>query len=197
MNSRASMSMIAVALLLSACAASTVESDFLCEAPTGTPCASIAESDGGGYAVARARGGVAGDGLHERSSPALGGRGLRNGNVRAAPQPIPFEDPPTVAGVPQTVVAGDALYGAEVVNPVLFREPERVTTLWIAPYVGQNGYLHQPGYVHFVVERGRWFGPGGVSGGVRAPTANAVVGDPALRDGRPTNIATTLERPKS
>ena len=61
---------------------------------------------------------------------------------------------------PQTVVAGDGLASPKVVNPVLFREPERVTTVWIAPFVGANGYLYQPGYVHFVVQEGRWFGPG-------------------------------------
>lgn len=147
-------------MLLAGCASSTVSSDFECEAQVGTPCATIAEADGRSVATGSAgyrhrTGGGAGEGQHERSSPAVA-----NGNLRAGPQPIPFEDPPAVARAPQTVVAGDGLASHEVVNPVLFREPERVTTVWIAPFVGENGYLYQPGYVHFVVQEGRWFGPG-------------------------------------
>ncbi len=171
-NARGVFMVVASAAICAGCAASTVDNDFLCDAPIGTPCASIAESDGREYAAAGAGGSVAGGGQHERSSPALGREGVsRNANLRRAATPIPFEDPPHVAGVPQAVIAGGELYGSEAVNPVLFREPERVTSVWIAPFVGENGYLYQPGFVHFVVEQGRWFGPGGVAGGIKAPNS--------------------------
>ena len=166
-NSFASRRVVGTAALLigasalGGCASSTVSDDFFCDAQIGTPCATIAAADGQGSAAHGLGGGVrTGGGQHERPSP-----GFRNANLRSGPQPIPFEDPPHVAGVPQTVTAGGDLYGTEVVNPVLFREPERVTTVWIAPFVGQNGYLYQPGFVHFVVEPGRWFGPGAAVAG--------------------------------
>lgn len=144
------------AAALAGCAGSTVSNDFECKAQFGRPCATIAAADGTDGAVRERRGVGAsvGGGQHERPPPAVA-----NGNLRRGPQPIAFEDPPIVADVPQAVTGADPLYGAEVVNPVLFREPERVTSVWIAPFVGENGYLFQPGYVHFVVEPGRWFGP--------------------------------------
>ncbi len=137
---------------------STTEEDFLCDAQLGSPCTTIADVDGSHHSASgsarRAPGanGAVGGGQRTQSPSTQ--------NIMHGPRPIPFEDQPTLSSVPQAVVAGGGLYGAEVVNPVLFREPERVTTVWIAPFVGENGYLYQPGYIHFVVEPGRWFGPG-------------------------------------
>lgn len=169
MSIRAETAVIIVAsLLASACASKSVNDDFLCEAQLGTPCTTIAAADG-----SQARGAPSGrvshtgGGARSQPSPDHGismreGRdSSRHGGVYSGPKPIAFDNGGDLQRPPAVVAAGPSLYNAQILNPVLFRAPERVSSIWIAPFVGENGFLYQPGYVHFVVEEGRWFGPSG------------------------------------
>ncbi len=167
------LSCCVAALSLAACASNTVRDDFLCEAQLGVPCSTIAEADGGHGRSTRSGGALSrpasrtGGGERAQPSPDLsgtvvGGRDdVRNGGVLSGPKPIAFDNGGDLQRPPAVVSAGPSLYNPQVLNPVLFRAPERVSSIWIAPFVGENGFLYQPGYVHFVVEEGRWFGPSG------------------------------------
>ncbi len=153
---------------VTACATNTVSDDFLCEAQLGTPCTTIADADGSqGRGVPTRRAPPTGGGERSQPSPDHG-RGYREGRdpstqggVYAGPKPIAFDNGGDLQRPPAVVAAGPSLYNSQVLDPVLFRAPERVSSIWIAPFVGENGFLYQPGYVHFVVEEGRWFGPSG------------------------------------
>ncbi len=162
------LALCAAALAVSACATDTVSEDFLCEAQLGTPCTTIAAADGAqGRGALTSRVSHSGGGARSQPSPAhhaerSGGRDeVRGHGVYTGPKPIAFDNGGDLQRPPAVVAAGPSLYNSQVLNPVLFRAPERVSTIWIAPFVGENGFLYQPGYVHFVVEEGRWFGPSG------------------------------------
>jgi conjugal transfer pilus assembly protein TraV len=156
------------ALVLSACATNTVSDDFLCDAQLGSPCTTIADADGSqGRGVPTRRAPHTGGGPRTQPPPDHGlshreGRDIGHDvGVHKGPQPIAFDNGGDLQRPPAVVSAGPSLFNSQVLNPVLFRAPERVSSIWIAPFVGENGFLYQPGYVHFVVEEGRWFGPSG------------------------------------
>lgn len=161
-------SLVIATCLLGACSTATVNDDFLCEAQLGTPCTTIAAADGAqGRGVPSGRTSHTGGGARSQPSPDHK-TSMRHGRdvsgdvgVFTGPQPIAFDNGGDLQRPPAVVSAGASLYNSQVLNPVLFRAPERVSSIWIAPFVGENGFLYQPGYVHFVVEEGRWFGPSG------------------------------------
>lgn len=116
---------------LAGCATNT-ERDFLCEAELGQPCTSIAEADGGGPGSATA--------IVERPEDTaistLSQDPLGVGKVEGG-----------FGGMPD---------GGFAYDTGRYRVPEVVGRLWIAPYLDDNGLLHESRYVHFVVTEARW-----------------------------------------
>jgi len=127
-------------LALSGCAgfqASNTEANFLCEAQLGTPCTTMAEADGGGHGAVTSLKEARTDSQNASLSqdPLLGGKSVSKEGVL------------NVSGMRD----GGTPYWAGN-----YRVPERLGTLWVAPYLDENGLLHEATFVHFVINEARW-----------------------------------------
>lgn len=124
---------LSAALLLGGCASSNTQSDFLCAAQIGTPCATIAQADGGG-----ASGHVVSitEQVEDSAMGTLSQEPLAIGKEGGA-----------FAGMPD---GGFAYHSGR------YRVPEVVGRLWIAPYLDENRILHESRFVHFVVSEAHW-----------------------------------------
>lgn len=114
---------------LAACSSANADKDFLCEAQAGSPCTTIAAVDGTDGANVTTVTERPEDRLADQLSQGLLGRGKG---------PVAMQD----GGTPYVASA--------------YRVPEQVGTLWIAPFLDQDGLLHESRFVHFVVAEATW-----------------------------------------
>ena len=114
---------------LAACAGVNTDKDFLCKAQAGSPCMSIAATDGteAGKIVP----------VTEQVEDTLADS--------LSPQPL------TTSKTSTTHPDGGVSYAA-----ASYRSPEKVGTLWIAPFLDEDGILHESRYVHFVIAEAAW-----------------------------------------
>jgi len=120
-------------LVVAACAGSSnVEADFLCKAQLGTPCTTMAEADG-------RSGGASATPLAERGTDTMA-KSLSQEPLLAGK-----------ANTPTGMSDGGAPYAAGA-----YRLPEKLGTIWIAPYLDGDGLLHEATYVHFVIFEAEW-----------------------------------------
>ena len=124
--------LIIVALGISGCSIGNTESDFLCRAQTGQPCATLSEIDGTAS--------VLGGSIPENASDS------QNKDLTQATLPV-GKGGAEIAGVP----AGGAPY-----QSIRYRIPEKTGRLWMPPYLDDSEILHEGTYVHFVVQDARW-----------------------------------------
>lgn len=124
--------LIGAALVLSGCASigSNTESDFLCEASVGSPCTTIAASDGTGASGVQS--------VAERPEDSA---------TKSLSQNPLWAGKGGVTGLPD---------GGNPYNATSYRTPELVGTLWIAPILDESGLLHEARFVHFVIRKGAW-----------------------------------------
>lgn len=118
---------------LAGCAGSTTQSDFLCAAQIGAPCATIAQADGGGSGgvVVPITEQVEDSQLATLSQSPLGvGKGT--GSLASMPD------------------------GGHAYASSRYRVPEVVGRLWIAPYLDENRILHESRFIHFVASEAHW-----------------------------------------
>ncbi|WP_158972251.1 TraV family lipoprotein [Chachezhania sediminis] len=114
---------------LAGCAANT-EKDFLCAAQEGSPCTTISAVDGTGA------GGVIP--LAERPEDTA---------LKSLSQRPLYSGKGALAGMAD---------GGYPYNAALYRSPELVGTLWIAPILDEGGLLEEARFVHFVIREGAW-----------------------------------------
>lgn len=106
------------------------EKDFLCAAQEGTPCTTISAVDGTG-----ANGVIS---IEERPEDTA---------VKSLTQNPLYSGKGALAGMPD---------GGYPYNAALYRSPELVGTLWIAPILDEGGILEEARFVHFVIREGEW-----------------------------------------
>lgn len=124
--------MIVAVAALAGCSVTNTESDFLCTAQVGSPCASIAEADGqSGQEVTPVT-----ETLEDTALKSLSQDPLALGKSPDALATLPDGGYPYASG--------------------RYRQPEIVGRLWIAPYLDQNELLHESRYVHFIVQDAHW-----------------------------------------
>lgn len=119
--------------VLSACTGSTTQSDFLCAAQVGSPCATIAQADGGGA----------------------------GGHVVPITEQIEDSQLATISQSPLGVGKGGGALsgmpdGGHAYASSRYRVPEVVGRLWIAPYLDENRILHESRFIHFVASEAHW-----------------------------------------
>lgn len=117
--------------------ASNTEADFLCEAQQGTPCTTMAEADGGSHGPVTS--------LKE---------------ARTDSQNATLSQDPLLAGKANTKSGALNVSGMRDGGTPYwagnYRVPEQLGTLWIAPYLDDEGLLHEATFVHFVIVDARW-----------------------------------------
>ena len=118
--------------ILSACATTNTDKDFLCTAQQGSPCTTIAAVDGTGSVPAS----PVTERLEDTLTDQLSQEDLKTGKTTAA--------------------RGAMKDGGHSYNAARYRVPEQVGTLWIAPFLDQDGILHESRFVHFVIAVGHW-----------------------------------------
>jgi len=124
-----SLSRISVLFALSACASVNADKDFLCKAQAGSPCTTIAATDG---------------------------------TERGAITPVSEKPEDTFADVlsqkPLSLSKNASSHpdGGISYTAASYRSPEKVGTLWIAPFLDEDGILHESRYVHFVIAKAAW-----------------------------------------
>lgn len=121
----------AVAIALSGCASMSgldAFDSYGCKAPEGVSCISVS-------------------GTYANSNP--GGR-LSRGPSAPAKSP---GDAPAIYGAASVALAQPAAPGSTT-NAI--RSNPRLLRVWIAPWEDSDGDLHEEGYVHMVVDNGRW-----------------------------------------
>jgi conjugal transfer pilus assembly protein TraV len=124
---------LGAALLLAGCSGSNTQGDFLCAAQIGSPCATIAQADGGGTG---ARVVPITESVEDSAMATLNQEPLAIGKAGGA-----------YAGMPD---------GGFAYQSGRYRVPEIVGRLWIAPYLDGNRILHESRYIHFVVSEAHW-----------------------------------------
>lgn len=161
------------AVVLSGCASSLSGLDatdsYGCRAPEGVSCVSVS-------------------GVYANSSP---------GGTLSRSRPAPSKsEAPTVYGA-SSVALGQPPAPGTASHAV--RSNPRLLRVWIAPWEDSDGDLHEAGYVHMVVDTGRWLiehvrpARRGNVDGVTPPVAPAA--EPAApKDPSPAIDATPLER---
>jgi len=100
-----------------------------CPAPDGVTCKPISEvysSDGG-----------RGPGVGDRERPGPGSRDSRSVEENLSPTPGPRPPAPDPAAVP-------------------LRSAPKVLRVWVAPWIDEEGDLHQEGDLYVVVDHGAW-----------------------------------------
>lgn len=117
-------------LFVTACANSTTDADFLCEAQEGSPCTTISAVDGTGASGVTS--------VAERPEDTA---------VKSLSQNPLFAGKSGQSGQPD---------GGFPYNAAAYRSPEVVGTLWIAPLLDDGGIMHEARFVHFVIQEGRW-----------------------------------------
>ena len=115
--------------------ASNTEKDFLCEAQVGSPCTTISGVDGSGAAGVST--------LAEQVQDRLAGE--------MSQEPLPTGK----GGIGRAGVSA-MNGGAPGYNPLRYRQPEILGTLWIAPYLDDESILHEATNIHFVVQEAQW-----------------------------------------
>lgn len=131
------LSVVAMGFVLSACGSSTTERDFLCPVVNGiAPCSTISDADRAGASQNTP--------VEERFADTLG--------KEMSQAPLGVGTGKTGPGTATPSIGdGGMAYAASQ-----YRVPERVGTLWIAPYQDSEGLLHEATFVHFVVSEPRW-----------------------------------------
>ena len=120
-------------MLLAGCSGSNTQGDFLCAPQIGSPCATIAQADGGGTA----------------------------GRVMSITESVEDSAMATLSQEPLAIGKGGGAFagmpdGGFAYQSGRYRVPEVVGRLWIAPYLDENRILHESRYVHFVVSEAHW-----------------------------------------
>ena len=159
-----------VAVALSGCASSLSGLDatetYACKAPKGVTCMSVS-------------------GVYANST---------HGSVRPA-QPAPGSSPsdaPGIYGASSVAVAQPAAPGSA---SGAIRSSPRLLRVWIAPWQDSDGDLHEEGYVHMVVDTGRWLighvrpAPRSNVDGIVPPPASAAEAPPSKVPGEPLEPA--------
>lgn len=117
-----------IVMSLAACSTNT-ERDFLCEAQVGSPCTTISQADG------NSQGSVTS--VTERSSDTAQ-KQLSQGILTSGKLSAGFPD------------------GGHGYDTRGYRVPEVTARLWIAPYLDENGILHESGFVHVLIREAKW-----------------------------------------
>ena len=120
-------------ILLSACA-DNAANDFLCPVQgSGSPCSSIAQSDGAGGGHVSL--------VTERTEDTLAD------TLSQEPLGVGKGGAAAFAGMPD---------GGFAYQSNRYRIPEVVGRIWIAPYHDENEILHESRYIHAVITEARW-----------------------------------------
>ena len=172
----ASAVVAAVAMALSGCASMSgldATDTYGCKAPEGVSCISVS-------------------GTYANSNP--GGRLSRG---PSAPAKSPGEGP-AVYGAASVALAPTSAPGS---TSDAIRSNPRLLRVWIAPWEDSDGDLHEEGYVHMVVDNGRWLiehvRPAARSNvdGVAPPAAPAADASPSKPEAEPISPAQRLPVP--
>lgn len=125
--------LLASIVLLSACA-DNAQNDFLCPVQgSGSPCSTIAQSDGVGGGHVNL--------VTERREDTLAD------TLSQEPLGVGKAGTAAFAGMPD---------GGFAYQSNRYRIPEVVGRIWIAPYHDENEILHESRYIHAVITEARW-----------------------------------------
>ncbi len=166
----------AVAMALSGCASMSgldATDTYGCRAPEGVSCISVS-------------------GTYANSNP--GGRLSRSPSAPAKSS----ADAPRVYGAASVAIPQPAAPGS---TSDAIRSKPRLLRVWIAPWEDSDGDLHEEGYVHMVVDNGRWLiehvRPTARSNvdGVARPVAPAADASPSKPEAQPISPGQRLPVP--
>ena len=148
-----SLSILAI-LGLTACAntGTHAEDDGLCEAQLGQPCTSIQQADGTRASFQPYR--TFAQTQQDAKNASLSQKRLP-GTVGASGK--------TKTTTQTASVASGAPHGGAPYHVQSYRVPEKLGSLWVAPYLGDDGIFREATYLHFVVRPGAWRGQQGRS----------------------------------
>ena len=167
---------ILVAVMLAGCASMSgldATDSYGCRAPEGVSCISVS-------------------GTYANSNP--GGRLSRS---PSAPAKSPG-DAPAVYGAASVALAQPAAPGS---TSNAIRSNPRLLRVWVAPWEDSDGDLHEEGYVHMVVDNGRWLiehvrpAARGNVDGVAPPLAPAADARPSKPEAEPISPGQRLPVP--
>lgn len=143
--------LLAAVMGVSACETSGLhaENDALCGAQLGAPCTTIQQADGTQGA------------LQPFTTYAETQRDQQNSQL--SQKRLPGTEGKTKVVGKTTSVASGAPDGGTPYYVQSYRVPEKLGTLWVAPYLGQDGIFREATHLHFVVRPGSWRGQAGQS----------------------------------
>ena len=148
------LGLLAAVMGVSACETSglNAEKDALCGAQLGAPCTTIQQADGtqGALQPFKTYAATQRDQQNAQlSQKRLAGTPATGGKTKVAGQTASVASGAPDGGTPYYVQS--------------YRVPEKLGTLWVAPYLGQDGIFREATHLHFVVRPGSWRGQAGQS----------------------------------